>query len=237
MILDEHVEIVLNPRHIIYWEEKGYVVPRERDKWGRLKVKRDAKLNVKVSDLSKNSHVLVSCKCEKCGVIRNIQYNQYRRICVVCVNALRSGEDHPCYGIKRTVGQLNKARDTKVKKGTWIPDDKLDDFLLYRRRVKRETNKWKSKLFEVWDGFDYYTGERLIGNIEFAGICPNLHINRNKLQPTIDHKTIVHMGFIKNIDHMIIGGIDNLCICSKVVNSTKNHLSEKQYNEKKLRIK
>ena len=107
MILDECVEIVLNPRYIKYWEDKGYSIPREPDKWGRVKVRRDAKLKVKVLDLPKNSHALVYCKCIQCGDVRQIEYHQYREVCGNCNHGLRSGKDHHFYGVKMTIITVN----------------------------------------------------------------------------------------------------------------------------------
>ena len=229
MILNEFVEILLNPRYIEYWETKGYLIPREIDRYGRLKVKRDAKIMVNIKDLSKNSHVLISCKCIICGNIREISFHQYREICGECNHGIRRGKCHHFYGVKIHKDHLAKAKETKVQKGIWIADDMLDNFSLYRRLVKKETNKWKSKLFDSWDGLDYYTGIKLITNDEFRITHSNIHVNRNKLQPTIDHKISVYNGFINNIDPSIIGDINNLCVCSKTINSTKNRLSEKQY--------
>ena len=232
MILNESVEIVLNPRYIKYWEDKGYFIPREIDPYGGgLTVKRDAKIVVDIRDLSKNSHALVSCQCVICGNIRDIKFNQYREVCGECNNKIRCGEKHPSYGSKISKAQLAKTKETKIKKGTWISDDMLDEFSIYRRCVKIETNKWKFKLFESWNGLDYYTGEKLITNIEYIKLHPNTHVNRNKLQPTIDHKISVYNGFVNNINPNIIGNINNLCICSKIVNSTKNRLSESQYTD------
>ena len=232
MILDTEVDIVLTPRYVSYWEDKGYNIPRKRDKWGRTRFKKGSTIKVKVEDLSYKSHVLVSCKCKICGNVRKTEYFQYREICGDCNRGIRSGESHPQYGKKMTEEQLRKSRDAKIEKGIWVSEEQIDDFSLYRRKVKNETNKWKSLLFDSWDGRDYYTGGVLVTNEEYKLNNPNTHVNRNKLQPTVDHKISVFVGFMNDIDHKIIGNIDNLCVCAKITNSTKSSLSEEQYKIK-----
>jgi hypothetical protein len=229
VILDSEVYVILNPRHINYWENKGYFIPRYDNSYKRNKVKRDAKILVSIKDLSKQSHVKIKCLCEMCGKVREINFNQYRDICFECSNKSRCGEKHPRFGKKSSINMLNKQRKTKIKRGIWLPDDKLDAFSLYRKLVKIETKKWKDKIFELWNGMDYYTGKRLIKNEEFSALNPLLHVNKNKLQPTIDHKISVYYGFVNNISYEIVGGFDNLCICSKVINSTKSRLNENSF--------
>lgn len=82
----------------------------------------------------------------------------------------------------------------------------------YRRRVKRETYKFKKKLYENWDGFDFYDNEYIYNNTNYRDIN----------YPTIDHKISIYEGFKQEICPTIIGHIDNLCITKKTINSSKN---------------
>jgi hypothetical protein len=66
-IKEEFVEIVLNPRNIKHYENLGYYIPRETNKYGNLTVKKGTKILVKVSDLPKGSGVKITAICEKCG--------------------------------------------------------------------------------------------------------------------------------------------------------------------------
>lgn len=43
----------------------------------------------------------------------------------------------------------------------------------------------------------------------------------NPMYRTIDHKTSIFNGYMENIEPSIIGGINNLCICSRIYNTTK----------------
>ena len=47
--------------------------------------------------------------------------------------------------------------------------------------------------------------------------------------PSIDHKISVYYGYI-NCDE--IGGIYNLCICSRYINNKKGILNENEFKEK-----
>jgi len=87
--------------------------------------------------------------------------------------------------------------------------------------VIRITKNNKNKLFEIWDGIDYYDGEYIKDNI-------NLHYN-NKLYPTIDHKVSTINGFLNNISPEIIGSIENLCITKRSINSSKNYKTENEF--------
>jgi hypothetical protein len=75
MILDDFVEIKVCDKYCKYWREKGY----ENVKTGII-------LSVKVSDLEKNSHTKVNCKCDICGIekklklqVYNKSYNKYNK--------------------------------------------------------------------------------------------------------------------------------------------------------------
>lgn len=117
--------------------------------------------------------------------------------------------------------RLEKQRKTFEQLGKWIPIEQKSDFEKYSREVWIETRKWSSKLFENWDGKDFYTGERLITNEEYKKNFPDKHINTNGLQPSIDHKIEIIKGFFQKISPEEIGHLSNLCICSKKTNTKK----------------
>ena len=81
-------------------------------------------------------------------------------------------------------------------------------------------------MFKNWDGYDYYDEEYIKGNFTLHWLDNNY--------PSIDHKISVLNGFINDVDVNIIGGIQNLCITKRVLNSRKNHKNEKIFiNEMK----
>lgn len=121
--------------------------------------------------------------------------------------------------------QNRKLRFTNEKNGRWIPDSLISDFLKYRKIVQKETKRWKTELFENWDGKDYYTGEMLVTNEEYRKEFPLKHLSSNPMQPTIDHMVSIFNGFYNEIDPVEIADIKNLCICSRKQNSKKQRRS------------
>ena len=118
---------------------------------------------------------------------------------------------------KTEEGQL-KRKLTRLSKGTQIPDEKLSDYELYKRKVRNITHLSKKDLIKRWDGFDFYDGEYINDNW-------NLESNDSRF-PNIDHKISVFNGYVNNIDPNIIGDINNLCITKSkhnLVKSSKNY--------------
>jgi len=85
MILQETVLIILHKNNIQYFESLGYFIPRYKDKYYRMSIKRGTQIKVKVSDLPKESHTKILCKCDNCGIKRFIEYRQYRKFCPSCI--------------------------------------------------------------------------------------------------------------------------------------------------------
>ena len=123
---------------------------------------------------------------------------------------------------KTEEGQL-KRKLTRLSKGTQIPDEKLSDYELYKRKVRNITHLSKKDLIKRWDGFDFYDGEYINDNW-------NLESNDSRF-PNIDHKISVFNGYVNNIDPNIIGDINNLCITKMWINSQKNNKTENEFNE------
>jgi hypothetical protein len=112
---------------------------------------------------------------------------------------------------------INKKRkNTRMKLGLDIPDDKLSEWEIYKKQVRRETNKQRKILINNWNGYDYYDGEYIKDN--FIKYKPR-HTN----YPSIDHKISVKYGFDNNIDYKKICDIDNLCITKTSNNCSKRH--------------
>jgi hypothetical protein len=101
--------------------------------------------------------------------------------------------------------------------------EEIDAFKEYRRIVDNLTSRNKKKLYEEWNGYDYYDGEYIMCNL-------SIHFN-NDNYPSIDHKISVYNGFIENIDAKIVGDITNLCITKRKNNSKKGILNEEQFKD------
>ena len=116
---------------------------------------------------------------------------------------------------------LRKALKTKIKNGYCINESEKLSFEYYSFIVRLETKKHIKLLFKNWDGFDYYTKEKLITNKEFRQVNPGIHTSLNPLQPTVDHRISIFEGFKKKMNPFKIGHINNLCICSRKLNIDK----------------
>ena len=114
-----------------------------------------------------------------------------------------------------------KIKSTKIKNGTNISEEKMDEWTKYRKKVRNITNKNKKYLYESWNGFDYYDNEYILGYLS--------HSHTHRYYPTIDHKISVYYGFKNSIDPEIIGFIDNLCITKRFINSTKSKMTEDEF--------
>ena len=66
LILPQEVEIKLNSRNIKHFEDKGYPIPRRKDKRGEITVSRGTTIIVKVEDLLPSSQAMVKCLCDYC---------------------------------------------------------------------------------------------------------------------------------------------------------------------------
>lgn len=109
---------------------------------------------------------------------------------------------------------INKMKKTKIKNGTYLNPDDLDDYIIYRRKVTSITKKYIKELFEKWDGHDLYDNEYIKDNFILG--------SKDRNYPTIDHIISVYKGFNNNIEPEIIGNINNLCITKMWINSKKN---------------
>jgi hypothetical protein len=93
----------------------------------------------------------------------------------------------------------------------------------YRTKVIYITYSIKDKLFENWDGYDYYDSEYIKDYL-------SLHWN-DKKYPTIDHKKSCIYGYLNKIPVEEIADINNLCITKRIINSSKGKLNENEFRK------
>ena len=94
-----------------------------------------------------------------------------------------------------------------------------NEYLFYRNECRRITNSYLKKLFDEWNGLDFYDNENISENFNL----PHNH----KEYPTVDHKISIYYGFNKNISPYEIGSINNLCITKRSINSSKRDKVDK----------
>jgi hypothetical protein len=119
---------------------------------------------------------------------------------------------------------MNKMTKTKIDKDIIIDPNLIKPWEKYKREVRKLTNRNIVKLYENWDGKDFYDGESIK---KYLGLS---HVHR--FYPTIDHKISVFYGFKNGISTEEIGAIDNLCITKRYINSIKRTLIDSEFIEK-----
>ena len=135
------------------------------------------------------------------------------------------------YGVEYNIQNkeiVDKMRKTHEKNGNWSSEKEKTEYQIYRHLVRLETMKHVLKVYKKWDGFDYYTGKKIYSREEYI----NDKNKNHKMQPSIDHKISIYYGFKNNIDPKEIGKFENLCICSRAINSNKSRLTEKEFRKK-----
>jgi hypothetical protein len=165
---------------------------------------------------------------EKYGVDSFSKTDDWKSKYLSKINEIQSKKRETClekYGVEN-VSQIKEVYDkiikNKIENNQIIPDDKLTDWVVYRRKVRRITNSNKKKLMENWNGFDYYDNEEIRANFFYS--------HTHRFYPTIDHKVSVFYGFNNNIEPETIGNIENLCITKRFLNCIKNKLIESEFN-------
>ena len=119
---------------------------------------------------------------------------------------------------------LQKSLQTRIDNGNMVSIENLDAWKSYSRVVKKLTSRVVKKLYESWNGMDYYDGEFIKGNFCYG--------SGHRLYPTIDHKISVYYGFKNNIPAEEIADISNLCITKRSINSAKRDMIDTQYQQK-----
>lgn len=78
-LITTEVEVELNGRNIKYYEDKGYIIPKNINKNGKETFKR-VKIIVKVKNLQDGSTAKVNIECDKCGeLLEGVSWNNYKR--------------------------------------------------------------------------------------------------------------------------------------------------------------
>ena len=122
------------------------------------------------------------------------------------------------YGVNnyaKTPECQEKMKKTRIVNKNQIGEVHKREFDIYREKIRSETKKNKSILYEQWNGYDYYDGQYIKDNLE-------LHYN-HKNYPTIDHIISIYKGFINKLTIEEISCISYLCITKRNINSKKRH--------------
>jgi len=81
-LLTKEVEVGLSGENIKWFENLGYIIPREIDKCGRNCVKKGTTIIVNVGDLKSNSNAMVEVQCDNSScnkILKKMQLNTYNK--------------------------------------------------------------------------------------------------------------------------------------------------------------
>lgn len=118
----------------------------------------------------------------------------------------------------------DKILNTKLIRGLIISNGLLSGWTVYKKTVRKLTNRNKIDLYKNWSGYDYYDNEYIKNYI--------IYKHTNISYPTIDHKVSILYGYVNNVPPEEIANISNLCITKRKINSTKNSLNEDVFKSK-----
>lgn len=109
MIVNDKIFVTLGTANVEFYKNKGYEIPYNKDKRGRLRVTKEIPIEVSVYDLPIKSNEKILVKCEDCNKERNIsahtlfgrKNSQFLKNgetpCSDCANKRMSGINSPSY--------------------------------------------------------------------------------------------------------------------------------------------
>jgi ribosomal protein L37AE/L43A/DNA-directed RNA polymerase subunit RPC12/RpoP len=137
-ILEKEVWVKLWSKNIPHFEELGYLIPRKRNKSGRLGVPSGTKILVKVDDLIKRSDYPLTKICDDCGKhVLNQPYNAILR----CRMTL-DGKDR-CYDCGRIIAAESKLRNVVNSLEDYAKDNSKEYLI---REFSSKNNKKPSEV-------------------------------------------------------------------------------------------
>ena len=108
MILEKEVEITLTSRNVSHFENLGYNIVKEKDKYGSCRLKKDTTLKVKVNDLTHGSNATLTKICDFCGKTSVRKYKQ-----IIRFRKSGDGKDR-CNECARLKGATTQKRNIRI---------------------------------------------------------------------------------------------------------------------------
>jgi len=192
MILSDRVEVSINGRNYRHYEGLGYEIPRYKDSSYRWYIKNGTIILVSIKDLLPKSKAKVLRKCDVCGEISELEFYQYRNICVKCATSgernrqWRNGvsiKQHYCKdcGKKITYNSVRCLDCSAIEKSI-----KRKIKLSYKERIKGRSingyDRWKRTILQNYNFTCQkcgYIGERYDGTL-IAYHIENFVSNKDK---------------------------------------------------------
>lgn len=176
MIIQKTVTIILHSKTIRHFQKLGYEIPLIKNKWGRKVVVKPTLIEVKVSDLPKNSNIKVLCKCNNCGKERLLSFCYVVDICKTCMDknnlfafAMKDKKHSKETKLKMSTSQI-KVQKRGKDSINWNPNLTEED----RFRKISGLNMWRKNVLKR----DNYTCQKCsyVGKLK-DGILVAHHIN------------------------------------------------------------
>jgi hypothetical protein len=119
MILTREVEIQLGNGNNKYYENKGYEIPRKKDKWGVIRVPKGTKIKVKVEDLSDKNNSKIDVQCDNCKkILHDVRWSNYKKYC--------KNDKYYCHNCSAKLFGIEKMKQTKLKQSGCIAETHPD---------------------------------------------------------------------------------------------------------------
>lgn len=119
---------------------------------------------------------------------------------------------------------MDKIMKSKIEKNLVISPELVGPWERYKKEVRKLTKRNTTKLYENWNGFDFYDSEPIK---KYLGLS-----HTHRFYPTIDHKISVFYGFKNGMSTEEISSLDNLCLTKRYLNSIKKTLIDIEFIEK-----
>lgn len=107
-LITKEVKIKLTSKNLKHFENLGYYIPREKDKWHDLRVPRGTEISVKAKDLLNESKAIVDVQCDNCLKHIPIHYCDYTRY-------VKSDGKYYCVNCARKLYGIEKGRKARLK--------------------------------------------------------------------------------------------------------------------------
>jgi len=135
-LITKKVLVVVNKSTEKYYENKGYYIPKEKNKHGILSIKRWTKIEVSVFDLPNKSGIGVDVSCSKCGKVGHLEWRNYKK----------KEEGYVCFECFSREDSFKKYGKTRLQQGMSFYDwchnnDRLDILKRYDKELNKEDPK------------------------------------------------------------------------------------------------
>jgi len=109
-LITKEVYVGLGVKNTKHYEDLGYNILKEKDKWGRLRTPRGTKILVKVKDLTKGSNSKVEVQCDNCFKIVSVRFVDYEF-------SVHKDNTYLCNSCATKIIATNKMVKTRLKNG------------------------------------------------------------------------------------------------------------------------